>query len=370
MATIFRLHNPITKINFDAFTIESAVIPGDKFKIVIINSSKNASVKSISFNNCEINKFPDSKILLDVVKDLTFLQLLGCKLKKVTREDLRGLECLKELWMGGNNIEQLPKGLFDYTPKLEIVSFRSNKIKDIDADILDPLENLQFFDLTSNPMIIVMYDSVNKNGNVTLAELKEAIKKCDPVEKFKIEMKKEIEAVKKENVEVKKEIQSLKRNFDELETSYSELKNDFKRLKEMKEKQIICDFTVSINGKAFHLNKEILAANSPVLKRLIEENRDADHLELRDISEKTFEDILSFINSKNPPNNATNLTELFAASARLQMKELMDKTSEILMEKVTPDNAAEIIILCKKYGHEELRKKAFIELKKSFGDDL
>jgi hypothetical protein len=324
------------------------------------------------------------------VKDLTYLELFECKLTKVTREDLRGLGNLKELFVGLNNIEQLLKRLFDFTPKLEVVSFYGNKIKDIDADILDPLKNLKYFNLLKNASINVFFDSVNNRGNVTLAELKEAIKKCDPTEKFKVEIKLEMEtitkeifelkkenaAVKEENVKIKKEIDSikeenasLKRNFGELETSHNELKTDFERLKEMKEKQIICDFTVSINGKAFHVNKEILASNSPVLKKLIEENRDADHLILDDITEQTFEAILNFMYSKNRPNNTTNLIELFAASARLQMKDLMDMTAEILMEKITPDNAPETIILCKKYKHDQLSKKAFKELKKNFPDD-
>jgi Leucine-rich repeat (LRR) protein len=347
-------------------------------------------VTSIIFRSCNLAKFPDGEILLDVAKDLTYLQLPGCHLTKVTREDLRGLGNLQTLFMRYNEIEQLPKGLFDFTPNLEFISFHSNKIKDIDADILDPLKKLKFFNLMDNATINVKYDSINNAGNVTLAGLKEAIKKCDPVEKFKVEMKmkiesvekenaeqkQKIESVEKENVKIKKKIESvekenasLKRNFGELETSHNELKIDLKRLKEMKEKEIICDFTVSINGKAFHVNKEILAANSPVLKKLIEENRDADQLELQDISEKTFEAILSFMYSKNPPNNATNLTELFAASARLQMKELKDMTAEILMEKVTPNNAADIIKLCQKYKHVELSKKAFNELKKNFPDE-
>jgi hypothetical protein len=50
------------------------------------------------------------------------------------------------------------------------------------------------------------------------------------------------------------------------------------------------------------------------------------------------------------------------------MKELMDATARILMENVTPANALEILQLSKKLGHEELSKKAFNELKKSFPD--
>jgi hypothetical protein len=129
--------------------------------------------------------------------------------------------------------------------------------------------------------------------------------------------------------------------------------------------KITCDFTVSINEKSFRVCKKILAASSPVLKRLI----DVNHLKLHDISEKTFEVILNFMHSKNPPNNDPNLTELFAASARLQMKELMDMTARILMKKVTPDNASDIIKLCNKYKHGELSKKAFNDLKKNYPDD-
>jgi Leucine-rich repeat (LRR) protein len=401
----------VTRTDFDALFIEYAEITGNKFKIIINGNKNRSNVKSIRFEGCNLAKFPDSKILLDVVQDLTYLELYDCKITKITREDLCGLESLKNLFMGLNNIEQLPKGLFDFTPNLEIISFLNNKIKDIDADILDPLKDLKYFNLSNNASINVKYDSVENKGNVNLEKLKKAIKKCDPVKKFMVEINMEIETVKKEiselkkkiesvekenatvkeenvkiqkkmdsvekeNVKINKEIdsvkkenQSLKRKFGELETSYNELKNDFKRLKEMKEKQIICDFTVSINGKAFHVNKEILSANSPVLKKLIDENHDADHLELHDISEKTFEAILNFMYSKNPPNNATNLTELFAASARLQMKELMNMTAEILMKKVTPNNAADIIKLCQKYKHVELSKKAFNELKKNFPDE-
>jgi hypothetical protein len=50
------------------------------------------------------------------------------------------------------------------------------------------------------------------------------------------------------------------------------------------------------------------------------------------------------------------------------MKELMDATAKILMEKVTPDNAPDVIKICNKYAHTELIKKAFVELKKKFPD--
>jgi Leucine-rich repeat (LRR) protein len=335
-------------------------------------------ITAIRFTKCILAEFPSSPILLDLAKNLTYLSVNECNLTKISREDLKGLISLKDLSLGYNSIEQLPKGLFKDTPNLEFVSFFRNRIKEIDADIVKPLKNLKYFDLTNNVSIDALYSSFDHYpGNVTLAQLKAAIrKKCVPGGCIIAEMRKEIDILKKDNVALKKEIADLKkqdnaglkRKFDELETSYNNLSAELKKVKQMKEKQIVCDFTVSVNGKDFRVNREVLATNSPVLKKLMDANRDADHLELKDIAEKTFEELLKFMHTKNPPNNATNLLELFAASGRLEMKELMDATAEILKEKVTLDNAPDIMKLCKKYPHEGLGKKAFNEMKKIYGD--
>lgn len=244
-----------------------------------------------------------------------------------------------------------------------MVSFSENIIKEIDGDILDSLKSLKYLNLFNNVSTSVVYNAFNQSS-ITLEQLKQEIKeKCQPVEKTIAEMKEKIEAVENENV-------ALKRKYEEIEKDSTEQKVEVKKLKEMIENPyIIYDLTVRINGNAFQVKKEVLKANSPVLKRMIDENQDADQLELHDLSEEIFQEILNFMYTKKPPNNAANLLELFAASARLEMKELKDLTAEILMEKVTPENAIDILNLCKKYGHEELRKKTFDDLKKFFPDE-
>jgi Leucine-rich repeat (LRR) protein len=367
-------------VKYDEFYIKSAKIYQSDFKLVHNHRGSVVNITTVEFDECTFVEIPRAEIILDLVKNLTSLFITESNLTKISREDLRGLGSLKELYLIYNSIEQLPKGLFEFTPNLEIVSFWQNRIKEIDADILDPLKNLKHLDLLDNISISAVYSSIaDYPGKVTLAQLKEEIRqKCAPIDKIIAEMRKEIDTLKNDNVDLKKdkkdiadlkrENAGLKRKFDELETNYNNLSVEFKKLKQMKENQIIYDFTVSINGKDFRVNKEILTSNSPVFKELIDKNRDADHLELQDISEKTFEEILNFMHSKNSPNNTTNLLELYAASGRLQMKELMDATAKILMEIVTPDNAPDIIKLCNKYAHEELGKKAFNELKKKFQD--
>lgn len=58
--------------------------------------------------------------------------------------------------------------------------------------------------------------------------------------------------------------------------------------------------------------------------------------------------------------------ELYAASGRLEMKEFMDITAVMLMDKITPENALAVLNLCSKYANEKLEKKAYEEYGKKF----
>lgn len=307
----------------DAYLISKMDIP-DNFSLNLSHFPTRIYLRyrSIKFENCTFTTFPRAENL-DRIKNLTYLACYNCNLTEITPESLRGFEKLKELWIDANNIETLPRGLFEHTPNLEVVSFNRNKIKEIDADILEPLKMLKYFSLTANVSISVKYDAIRGEGN--LSDIKEKIKMCDPIEILKAEMRKELEAIN--------------------------------------------DFSVMVNGKAFQVNKTLLITNSPLLARMINESPDADRLEIKDISEETFEEDLKYMRNKNPPNETVNLVELFAAGARLEMKKLKDQTASILMDKVTPESAVDVIKLCQKYRHDELLKKAFIELKKTIPDE-
>lgn len=348
--------------NKEYFVISNTCIPKN-FKIVNYNSFVS-QVKAIEFQDCNLTELPRPTILLDFIKDLTYLMINGCNLPKVSREDFRGLNCLKVLNLRFNNIETLPRGLFAYTPKLECISFPNNKIREIDQDILDPLQFLTFFDLTGNAEINVKYDAVHNEGNVTLEQLREKIQKCDPNEKFKVEMRAKLEAVNAEvtmlneaNIYLTTKCLKLERDLDKQTLEINKLKGKGDK-----------DFTVIINGKALRVDKKILAANSPVLAKMLNKNENVEQMELQDLSEETFKHILKYMSDKNPPSNAANQVELYAASARLEMKELMDLTAEALEKKIKLENANDIMKLAMKFGHEKLRRKAFSVLRMSFGE--
>lgn len=239
--------------------------------------------------------------------------------------------------------------LFQYTPNIECISFRDNLIEAIDFRLLNHIKRLKYLNLKNNPGISVKYDALTNKGDVNLDQLQEAIEKCNPTDYVIEEMRKEIAAIKLENANLNKKVENLEKEF-----------------KKLKEDPDVGDFTVYVNGKAFYVNKKILVANSPMLAKIIEENPEVDQLELKHVSEDTFSEIFNFMQTKTPPSNAIKLLELFIACARLEIKELMDITAEMLMDKVTLDDAPDIIKLCKKFGYEELKMRAFDEIKKNF----
>jgi hypothetical protein len=302
-----------------------------KYKPSSRPSSKYDFVK-IFFNNCKFVEFPRAEILLDATEHLSELIIENCNLTEINAENLRGLH-LQTLSLNCNSIEKLPKGLFEHTPYLSSIFFRNNKIKEIHADILDPLYCLSEVDLTDNVVIDAKFERISLDGikRVSLVLLKQIIRMCDPTYKS-------IEDLKKEN----------------------------EKLKDTRMKLFNSDFTVTINGKVIHVNKEILMANSPLLAKLINENENVEDLELKDISAVSFGEILNFMYEKSPPSDGANLIELYGASARLEMKQLMDMTAKALMDTMTPAIAPDIIKMCIKFDHEELRKKAFDEVKKNF----
>lgn len=323
--------DPSSKKTFYSYTITNAKIAQNSFKIVADNEDNQKIMNLLLFHDCELVEIPRAEILLNFMAYLKYLLLCNCKLTTITREDLRGFEGLEQLSLRDNYIEKLSKGLFDHTPNLEAISFENNKLKEIDAEILDPLINLKYCNLMGNESINVLFDYITDQGNVNWVQLKEAIRKCDPIELYKAEIRKENTAVKKENYVLKKEIASLKWKLNELEKKYNQQNEYFSNeIKKLKENPIVNNFTVKVGEKLFLVSKEVLIANSPYFARMINENPKANQMELHDLSATTFEEILKFMYTKNPPDEAADDLELFTASARLEMNELKELMAEIL----------------------------------------
>lgn len=147
----------------------------------------NANVSVVIFEECEMFEFP--KNLHTFFPHLTIIQVIDCPVKEISREDLRNYPGLLYLGVIGTNIEYLPGDLFHYTPKLEIVDFSRNRIKQIGGLLLEPLVQVKAVNFRGNESINhewILNDK-HKEANVkTIDEMTEIIKlKAKPVESLK-----------------------------------------------------------------------------------------------------------------------------------------------------------------------------------------
>lgn len=141
----------------------------------------NYDVTGMNFMSCRVIKIP-SVIMINHYPLLEAVALSNCALRSILKEDLKGLIHLKVLWLNDNELEYLPGDLFEESRKVEYVSFEKNKIRYIDAELLDPLVDLKLINFFGNAAIDKVYNrAFLTQGNASLEEVKhEIITKCKP----------------------------------------------------------------------------------------------------------------------------------------------------------------------------------------------
>lgn len=132
------------------------------------------------------------------------------------------------------------------------------------------------------------------------------------------------------------------------------------------------DFTIKIENSEFKIHKILFVARSETFAEMIKENPDADELILQDIPVEIFEEILKFLYTDETPKNPENAREIFSAAGKLKIKKLKEISSKILIEELENENKLselwKIFNLGVKFEHEEMKLKAFEEIKKNFPD--
>ncbi|KAG5670628.1 hypothetical protein PVAND_000876 [Polypedilum vanderplanki] len=127
------------------------------------------------------------------------------------------------------------------------------------------------------------------------------------------------------------------------------------------------DFKVFVDADKFNAHKFVLAARSPVFAEMIENNPDAESLNLVDVSPDIFHEIYNFMYTNEfPKTESVNFIHLLIASEKLKIKKLADFAANELTSKITNENAFELMSLGKKYNYEKLMKNSFEKIKKLF----
>ena len=263
--------------------IKKQYIPDDNdFNIIgqHLNGKTNDDVTHVQFSICTITKVP--KGLTKLFPNMQALRILESKLENISKEDLSEYKNIKRFICKNNEVEFLPGDLFEDFYNLEWISFFKNKLKVIEPNILDGHDNVKVLNLRQNLNYDKYYSVYDVDpSNASLEEVKDDISykfyKSDPefIKNF----------VKK--LSVKNEVFT-----DILSYIHDESSKDIK---------------ITIKSREFKVHKFLLAARSPQLAELLQNNPEVENLHLVDIPIEIFEQILNFIYTNELPREDDTL---------------------------------------------------------------
>jgi hypothetical protein len=318
----------------------------------------------MSYVNCNLRSWPTYQSIINYFPNIVSLQFKQCNLDFVTKEHIRDYITIRELFLNENKIKSLPGDLFHYSPQLEVISFKNNRIKFIDSDIFAPLRRLRYFDLSGNERIDVVYDA--SKSSISLLDVQMKIEnncklRVEDVQHLLLESQPNPQSYVVPDL-IKKNEKLLKQN-EEKQKLIVELKGSLRYWMSLNK-----DFTITVDEQDFKVHKSVIAEASPLIGAMINENSEAETLELKDISVKIFKEIMEFMYDKKFPHQSANIVELYSVSSRLEMKQLAEFASRKLVKAIDKSNAYDILNLSNKYDDEHLRAAAFNEFKKIFPD--
>lgn len=91
--------------------------------------------------------------IADNFQNVKVLVIAFTGLKEITREDLKPLILLENLYIDNNELESLDKDLFISNSLITTINLSNNKIKSVGIHALEPLTNLQKINFSNNACI-------------------------------------------------------------------------------------------------------------------------------------------------------------------------------------------------------------------------
>jgi len=181
----------------------------------------------------------------------------------------------------------------------------------------------------------------------------------------------QVQQLKNNNQNLKKENQDLKKiksNLEEENQSMKKFQSGLStELTSFIHDENTKDFRIKIDDREFPVHKFLLAARSPTLAEILKNNPEVENLNLVDISVEIFEIILKFLYTDElPVEDETNFLHLFAAAGKLKITKLVKYASTKIFELIDAENALEILRLSVTFGLDDLKQKAFQEVKKKY----
>ncbi|XP_065205278.1 speckle-type POZ protein B-like [Planococcus citri] len=126
------------------------------------------------------------------------------------------------------------------------------------------------------------------------------------------------------------------------------------------ENQELMDVVLSVNGKEYPAHKIVLAASSPVFRAMFKHSlkeKELNRVDIEDINEAVVEEMLKYIYTGKCEVPDELAEGLLAAADKYELCRLKMMCAKTLFERLSVDNAANVLALADMHGVKELKDK-------------
>lgn len=118
-----------------------------------LNENTNADVVGFRASNKKLHLFPQGLDKYFVAEKIEFIAVWSTGLKEIHQRDLSPFTKLRILSLWDNDFEVIERDLLKFNPQIEYIGFGKNKIKFIDGNVFDHLNNLHTLHIDGNACI-------------------------------------------------------------------------------------------------------------------------------------------------------------------------------------------------------------------------
>lgn len=285
------------------------------------------NVKELAFVSQVIHFLPLG--LGDIFPNLKTLFVNHCNLKEISANDLRGLENLELLGLQHNKLATIPSNLLLNMKKLRFVNFSDNQLQ-----FISPM----MFSLRLSKRLLSVDFRKNKR-----------IDKCFP-----------------DDCNTLKDLMDLIGTTCDLPIDNPE----FAFFWELWTSGNFADFTIVTKKKELKVHKTVLGVQSSVFTAAFNidmEERKSSRMKIVDFSSEAVEEFLKYFYCGKIKE--TNAMEIFALAAKYDVPKLQSIAEVFVAENVDEENALPVLNLGNLHESDIIMKAAFIAIK-SFLKDL
>lgn len=292
----------------------------------------NYDVRALAFHRAMLYYLPTG--LQESFPLLTKLSVNDCKLKEISAEDLVGLDNLEYLLMTFGCLSYLPDDLLINMTKLKGISFYGNKLGVLTSKLLDPIaeSQLEFVDFRKNDTVNVVYNQAWKSSLKSLQDLKYVI---------------------------------------DLLCSPSMPKGTFNNFKNLWDEHDFRDFSFIIGEKEIRVHKNVVAVQSSVFAEILENDekvRNLNKLEVEDCREEIFVEFLRLLYTAEIRSKEDSF-EIFSLAWMFDVTELKGAYMDIITSDLNELNVFCCLAMGNYYKCDAMVEAAFAKVKSLYPEE-